>query len=64
MRLNKEQAKSLSNFFFDLAKGLVLGGIGFAAVVPWNVKVTEILASTLIAYACISIGLNLLEEIR
>ncbi len=63
MRLNKEQAKSLSDFFFDLAKGLVLGGIGFTVVVPNNLIMTAAFTSALVAYGCIRIGLKLLEEI-
>lgn len=64
MRLNREQAKSLSNFFFDVAKGLVLGGIGFTIIVPWEMRITAIISSTTMAYACIRIGLSLLEGYR
>lgn len=64
MRFNKEQAKSLSNFFFDVAKGLVLGGIGFTLVVSWEIRMTAIVSSTAMAYACIRIGLSLLEDYR
>lgn len=61
MSLNHEQAKSLSSFFFDVAKGLVLGGIGFTPAVPGNMIVTVVLSSATAAYICIRIGLNLLE---
>lgn len=64
MRLNKEQAKSLSDFFFDVAKGLVLGGIGFTIIVSWEMRITAIISSTTMAYACIRIGLSLLEDYR
>ncbi len=64
MRLNREQAKSLSNFFFDVSKGLVLGGIGFTVVVPWEMRITAIISSITLAYTCIRIGLSLLEDYR
>ena len=64
MQINKEQAKSLSDFFFDVAKGLVLGGIGFTVAVPWEMRITAITSSTTMAYACIRIGLSLLEDYR
>lgn len=62
MRLNREQAKSLANFFFDVAKGLILGGIGLAVVVPWNVRILTLLLSVITAYFCIRFALSLLEE--
>lgn len=43
--LNQEQAKSLANFFFDIAKGVTLGGLGFATVTPLEVKIVTVLAS-------------------
>jgi len=64
MQINKEQAKSLSDFFFDVAKGLVLGGIGFTIVVPWEMRVTVVTSSVILTYICIRIGLNLLEDYR
>lgn len=62
MRLNKEQAKSLSNFFFDVAKGLVLGGIGLSFAVPWNIRVVMIIYVVGAAYICVNFALSLLEE--
>ena len=62
--LNSEQAKGLANFFFDVAKGLVLGGIGFATVLPLGLKLLSVLAMSILAIICVKIALTLLEEIK
>lgn len=64
MRFNREQVKSLSSFFFDVAKGLVLGGVGFATFLPWNIMITAVFSSVVLAYICVNIGLNLLKEVE
>lgn len=61
--LNQNQAKGLSNFFFDLAKALVLGVV--AVNVVSSEIITKFLASSIeiiLAINCIRIALNLLEE--
>lgn len=62
--LNSEQAKGLSNFFFDVAKGLVLGGIGFYVISPFQIKYIMGILSGIFVYGCIKMALALLEDIR
>lgn len=62
--LNTEQAKGLANFCFDVAKGLVLGGIGFATVGTFEIKVIIILTSFILSYILVKFALSLLEETK
>lgn len=62
--LNKEQAASLANFFFDVAKGVTLGGLGFATVNPLEIKLITVLSSLVATYLLVKFGLLLLEERR
>lgn len=64
MLLNKAQAQELARFFFDVAKGLVLGGVGFATVGSIEIRMVTILVSLLMSYFCIKFGLTLLKEIK
>ncbi|MEK7497614.1 MAG: hypothetical protein AAB656_01710 [Patescibacteria group bacterium] len=63
--LNREQAKGLSNFFLDIAKGLVLATLGFT-VLPSGAalifRAINVIALGMIAYYCVRIGLRLLEN--
>ena len=59
--LNSKQCERLSDFFFDVAKGLVLGGIGFATVAPQEFKLIYSLISSIISFWCVKVGLKLLE---
>lgn len=60
--LNREQSKGLASFFFDIAKGLVLGGIGFATVVPLQTKFIFSFIAGLFALWCVRFALFLLAE--
>lgn len=62
--LNKEQAKGLADFFFSIAKGLVLGGIALVAINPLQLKILAIISSTILAYICVRFALALLEDQR
>jgi hypothetical protein len=62
--LNSQQAKGLANFFFDVAKGLVLGGIGFATLVPLGLKLFSVLVMSILAIICVKVALILLEDIK
>lgn len=62
--LNAAQAKGLADFFFDVAKGLVLGGVGFATTVPLEFRLIFGLLVTIFTYACIRIALYLLKEVE
>lgn len=62
--LNQEQAKSLANFFFDVAKGVILGGLGFATVTSLEVKIFAVLSSLVVTYLLVRFGLILLEDVR
>ncbi|KKS32180.1 MAG: hypothetical protein UU93_C0009G0018 [Candidatus Amesbacteria bacterium GW2011_GWA2_42_12] len=64
MGFNFEQAKGLSNFFFDIAKGVALGAIGFSVIEPIEIKVVVGLLSISFVYICVRIALLLLEEAR
>lgn len=60
--LNDSQAKGLANLFFDLAKGFILGGVGFATVGPLEAKVVTATSAILLAFLCVKFALSLLEE--
>lgn len=59
--LNKEQSKGLSNFFFDVAKGIALGGFGFITVTDPLQRLAFIVAVTAIVYTCIVVALTILK---
>ena len=62
--LNTRQAEGLANFFFDVAKGLVLGGIGFATIVPLELKLMSVGFTTVFALVCVRFALLLLEDVK
>lgn len=64
MILNKAQAQELARFFFDVAKGLILGGIGFATVGSVEMRMITTIVSLILVYACVKFGLTLLKEIK
>ena len=59
--LNRDQAKSLSDFFFDLAKGLILGGAGFGLTVPNELKLLVVIFMSILSYWCVKTALSLLR---
>lgn len=63
MVLNKEQARELAKFLLDLAKGLLIGGVGFGVVAPLEVKVVTAVISLILAYTFIRFALSLLQEV-
>lgn len=64
MLLNKAQAQELAKFFFDLAKGLILGGVGFATVGSIEIRIITATSSLILSYICLRFGLALLKEVR
>lgn len=60
--LNKEQAKGLSNFFFDVAKGIALGGFGFISLTNSVQRFVFVVAVAAIVYTCIVVALTILKE--
>ena len=64
LTINDEQAKGLASFFFDVAKGLVLGAIGFAAVTQIEAKLLFVILSLVVAYICIRIALSILDQLE
>ncbi len=60
--LNYEQSRSLAGFFMDIAKGLVLGGIGFSISAPFEIKIVFMFGSIIISYWCIKLALILLAN--
>lgn len=59
--LNNAQAKGLAGFFFDVAKGVILGGVGIASIAPLEVKFAYIVISIL-TYLSLRVALVLLEK--
>lgn len=64
LTLNSEQARGLANFFFDVAKGLVLGGIGLSLAVPIGIKVFIVFFSSVFAIVCLRMALDLLKDFK
>lgn len=62
VNLNNKQGERLADFFLDMAKGLLLGGIGFSAVVPLESKLVTVFLSSGLSFWCLKMGLSLLEE--
>jgi len=62
--LNQEQLKGLANFFFDLAKGLILGGVGFSLTIPFVARTLLIFFVLFTAVWFVKIALDLLEEVK
>jgi len=62
--LNSEQSKGLASFFFDTAKGLVLGGIALSVTVPWETRIVAVLGSLFFAIWCVKMALDLLKEVK
>lgn len=63
--LNSRQADGLANFFFDVGKGVVLGSLGFSAVIskmPFPLRLLNVLGGLALAYICIKMALRILEE--
>lgn len=61
--LNSVQARGLADFFLDIAKGFVLGGIGSALIVPFQLKYVTGILSGILAMVCIKMALALLEDL-
>ncbi|MEK7503954.1 MAG: hypothetical protein AAB550_00420 [Patescibacteria group bacterium] len=61
MRFNVEQTKGLASFFFDIAKGLFLGGVGFATLGQPETKLITFITSMILCYFCVKFALTLLE---
>jgi hypothetical protein len=57
--LNKDQAKALADFFLSIAKGLILGGIGFTTIAPAEFKLLYAFFAMIFAFFCINLALEL-----
>jgi len=60
--LNKDQASGLSNFFFDIAKGLFLGGVGSFAVSNLQIGISISIINAILAYFCVNLALRILKN--
>lgn len=63
--INSRQADKLSNFFFDIAKGFVLGiaGLSVSGVeISFYSRFTNILVGIIVIYFCIRLGLELIKN--
>jgi len=64
-RFNLKQKESLSNFFFDVAKGITLGALSFSAIssgVDLLVRLINFISGIILAYLCLSFGLYLIKD--
>lgn len=62
--LNSAQIKGLAGLFFNLATGLILGGVGFAVAGPLTGKVFIAVLTSTLAIALIWFALELLKEVE
>lgn len=63
--LNFDQAKALSGFFFDTARAVLVGSLGFSVGVyglSLETRIVNIIGGLVLTYACIKVGLDLLES--
>lgn len=60
--LNSKQAETLSAFFIDIAKGLILGTVGYSLIIPSETKIIIALTNIIIAGFAIKFSLSLLEK--
>ena len=63
--LNSKQTDKLSNFFFDIAKGIVLGIIGFSVSgtnIPVYFRFINIFSGIIVVYFCVRFGLELIKN--
>lgn len=63
LALNAEQAKGLASFYFDIAKGLFLGGIGFATFSQPEVKLATFVTNITLSYFCVRLALAILKDV-
>lgn len=61
--LNPAQIKGLSGLFFNLATGLILGGVGFTIVGPLTAKLFIATLTFILAIALILFALEFLKEV-
>jgi len=63
--LNSKQTDKLSIFFFDIAKGVVLGIIGFSVSgvnIPVYLRFINVFLGTIVVYFCVRFGLELIKD--
>lgn len=62
--LNSAQIKGLAGMFFNLAVGLILGGLGFAVVGRLEEKIFASAFAFMVSIALVKAGLEFLERIN
>lgn len=62
MTLNQKQSDKIADFLLDIAKGLILGGIGLSTTINIENKLLTIAVSTTLAIFCIKYALLLTEK--
>lgn len=63
--INSKQADKLSNFFFDIAKGVVLATIGFSVYgdgVSLYLRFVNIFLGIIVVYFCMRFGLEYIKN--
>lgn len=58
---NIEQARGLSTFFFDIGKGLILGGVGIYFLTPIEARLVISIFIFLVSYFCVYLALEILK---
>ncbi len=64
VQLNEAQIKGLANFFFDIAKGIIIGGSGFAYIIPSEIRLLTLLSSAIGGLICIVFAIKILSLIK
>jgi len=57
---NQEQSKGLAGFFFDLAKGLALGGVGLSLNIPGQARMLLLFLALIGTVVCVRLALGFL----
>lgn len=64
LNLNNAQVKGLAGLFFDLANGLILGGIGFTVIGPLSGKISISILTFIVSFVLIQGALELLKGVE
>lgn len=64
LNLNNAQVKGLASLFFNLANGLILGGIGFTIIGPLSGKIFISVLTFVVSFVLIQGALELLKGVE
>ncbi len=61
--LNHDQAKGLSNFFFDIGKGLIISGIGLSSIAKtFPEKIILVVSNAVLTIICVVFAMSILDN--